>query len=573
MSMQPSVSSTLSKEVLSALRHNIRVPLHQIISYAELMTEDQATNGGLAPCLSGIIAACESVLQLSGFPPGTENVEGFINTLREQLLVYCQKILALSQRMQKLAVLEQFALLRHDIAKLHAAAQAFEKTVDSLSADTVLVLMSSGAAKPEIAPSAAASSKPPEEGGTPASAATARKRLMRGLILVVDDNEGNRDVLSRRLLRDGCDVMLAETGRQALRMAERYDFDLILLDIMMPEMDGFAVLAEIKKSAKLRHLPVIMITAVDEIESVVRCIEMGADDYVLKPFNPVLLRARIIALLERKRMRDEEARNAAELEKALVEVTSQQAKGKELLLNILPPSVAQELQTNGLVEPMYFEDVTVAFADFVGFTLSTVELPAEELVNVLHGYFTAFDRIMVRYGLEKLKTIGDCYMWAGGLPVRSPSHPVDMILSAFEMVHVTQDLAQKGPVRWQVRVGANTGPVIAGVVGTHKFAFDIWGDTVNFSSRMESCGAPERINISSNTFSRIKDFFVCEKRDRIKIKDGREVETYFVNGIASSFLANKDHSPEKAFRQRYRTYFRKELPAFPEFLIDHTSPG
>jgi class 3 adenylate cyclase len=365
--------------------------------------------------------------------------------------------------------------------------------------------------------------------------------------------------------------MLAETGRQALRMARRYSFDLILLDIMMPEMDGIMVLAELRNDPKLRRLPVVMITAVDDIESVVRCIELGADDYLMKPFNPVLLRARVNALLERKRLQDNELRKAAELQAAFREVEQQKDKTDALLLNILPPVVARELQTDGCVQPMYFEDVTIVFADFVGFTLSTEQLPADELVNILNQYFTAFDNVMKRYGIEKLKTIGDCYMFAGGLPVRSPSHPVDAILAAFDMLRVTEQMAKEGPVTWQLRIGVHTGPVVAGVVGLHKFAFDIWGDAVNFSSRMEASGAPGRVNLSPNTYARIKDFFSCEKRGKITIKDGREVEMYFVNSIASGLVATRNESPFASFKRRYRTYFRKELQAFPEFLAEGIS--
>jgi class 3 adenylate cyclase/CheY-like chemotaxis protein len=388
-----------------------------------------------------------------------------------------------------------------------------------------------------------------------------------GRLLVVDDNEGNRDLLSRRLLRDGCEVLTAATGAEALSLARSHDFDLILLDIMMPEMDGFTALTELKKDPRLRHIPVIMISAIDELESVVRCIEGGADDYLPKPFNPVILRARVNALLERKHLRDEEMRKTEELQRALVEIEAQRAKSEELLLNILPDSVAHELQTEGSVQPMYFEDVTIVFADFVGFTLSTELLPADDLVRVLHAFFTAFDGIMARYGLEKLKTIGDCYMFAGGLPVRSPSHPVDAILAALEMIRVTEQMAAAGPVNWQLRIGVHTGPVVAGVVGIHKFAFDIWGDAVNLSSRMESSGTPGRVNISATTYTRVKDFFACTKRGPIKIKDGRELEMYFVEGIAQGLLANKEVPAKTLFARRYAAYFRKEPCAFPDFLI------
>jgi class 3 adenylate cyclase len=383
-------------------------------------------------------------------------------------------------------------------------------------------------------------------------------------VLVVDDSEANRDLFSRWLIREGHRVLLASNGAQALEMVRQHELDLILLDAMMPGLDGAAVLRELKADPRFCQLPVIMISAGNEIQDVVRCIEMGADDYLSKPFEPVLLRARAGALLERKRLRDEEERKNKELKKAFLEIEEQKHLAEELLLNILPRQVAEELRAKGSVEPMYFEDVTIVFADFAGFTLSTEKLPADTLVRVLHDYFTAFDRIVDSYDLEKLKTIGDCYMFVGGMPVRSSSHPVEAVLATLEMVHVVQEMASpRGLVDWQLRVGIHTGPVIAGVVGIHKFAFDIWGDSVNLSARMESCGAPNRTNLSATTYARVKDFFVCEHRGKIRTKDGRKLDMYFVDGVAPGLL---EEGPS-AFERRYRTYFQKALKSFPQFLL------
>jgi adenylate cyclase len=210
---------------------------------------------------------------------------------------------------------------------------------------------------------------------------------------------------------------------------------------------------------------------------------------------------------------------------------------------------------------MYFEDVTIGFTDFVGFTQSTELLAAEELVHLLHEYFMGFDRIIERYHLEKIKTIGDSYMFAGGLPARTSSHTVDMVLAAFEIVDLVEKMAETAP-NWRARVGLHTGPVIAGVVGTHKFAFDIWGESVNLASRMESSGAPNKINLSERTYARVKDFFACENRGKVKIKDGREFDMYFANSILPG-LMNENEVPPAGFVRRYRTYFRKDLPAFP----------
>ncbi len=262
-----------------------------------------------------------------------------------------------------------------------------------------------------------------------------------------------------------------------------------------------------------------------------------------------------------------------ELEKRHQEVEKQRQLSESLLHNILPVQVAEELSVHGKVEPKYFEDVTILFTDFVGFTLSTEKLPAEDLVYVLHDYFTVFDQIINRYGLEKLKTIGDSYMCVGGLPARTPSHPVDAVMAALEMVNAVVKRDQPGsPARWAVRVGIHTGPVIAGVVGIQKFAFDIWGDTVNYASRMESSGAPNRINISERTYSRVKDFFECEHRGRVATKEKRELDMYFVKGALSSLVDGSMQIPPPAFLRRYRIYFQRDPLSFPAFLLE-TSPA
>ena len=258
-----------------------------------------------------------------------------------------------------------------------------------------------------------------------------------------------------------------------------------------------------------------------------------------------------------------------ELEQRHKQVEQQKKISESLLLNILPAEVADELRAKGMVSPKYFEDVTILFTDFVGFTLSTEKLAAEELVDLLHDYFTAFDQIVARYRLEKMKTIGDSYMCISGLPLRNPAHPVDMVMAAFEMLHAVETRQRPGrAAQWKVRIGIHTGPVIAGVVGINKFAFDIWGDTVNYSSRMESSGEANRINLSERTYSRVKDFFACEYRGKVITKEKRELDMYFANGILPPLMNGSSKIPPPGFIKRYQVYFQKDPPAFPEFLLD-----
>jgi class 3 adenylate cyclase len=242
---------------------------------------------------------------------------------------------------------------------------------------------------------------------------------------------------------------------------------------------------------------------------------------------------------------------------------------ESLLLNILPSQVAVELETKGSVEPRYYEDVTVLFTDFAGFTLATEKLAAEELVRILNGYFTSFDAISQRYGLEKLKTIGDSYLAVGGMPVRTPSHPVDAVLAAFEIVEAVRQQNLRDPLSdWSVRVGIHTGAVVAGVVGTQKFAFDVWGETVNYASRIESAGSAGQINVSGATYLRIKDFFECEHRGKVLTKEKREVEMYFVSGLQPATKADNGEIPPPTFVRRYRTYFQKDPASFPASLVE-----
>jgi class 3 adenylate cyclase/HAMP domain-containing protein len=271
--------------------------------------------------------------------------------------------------------------------------------------------------------------------------------------------------------------------------------------------------------------------------------------------------------------RTELTRANAELETKHQQVERQRQVSDSLLLNILPEEIAGELRENDAVEPKYFEDVSILFTDFVGFTLSTEKLAAEDLVHLLNEYFTAFDNIATRYGIEKMKTIGDSYMCVSGMPRRNPAHPVDMVLAAFEMLHAVEELGRReGSPGWKVRIGIHTGSVIAGVVGIKKFAFDVWGESVNYSSRMESSSAPNRINVSERTHSRIKDFIACEHRGKVLTKDKRELDMYFADGILPELLGESSQGPPPAFLRRYHVYFQRQPPSFPAFPLEHSLP-
>jgi adenylate cyclase len=411
----------------------------------------------------------------------------------------------------------------------------------------------------------------PQQGARPAEASGAAAST-RQAVLVVDDDRDNREILVRFLQPELPGILIAKSGEEALAVVGREHVDLVLLDLVMPGMDGLAVLRHLRLNASYREIPVVIISSVDDMEKVVACLESGADDYVLKPFNATILRARVRGLLERKRLRDHERAHTQQLEAALRELGAQKQTAERLLLNILPQKTAEELRQRGSVSPTYFEDATIVFTDFVSFTSSTEKLAADDLVNELGYYFTTFDHIMDRYGLEKLKTVGDSYIFLAGVPERSCSHPVDAVLASFEMLECVKAREGHPLSGWAMRIGINTGPVIAGVVGTRKFAFDVWGDAVNFASRMVSSGATNRINISAKTYLRIKDFFQCRPRGEVRIKGNRWVEMYFLDGILPSLLAGPTVTPPPAFCERYSRYFQKELKAFPQISTGAAQP-
>ncbi|WP_232829177.1 adenylate/guanylate cyclase domain-containing protein [Aureibaculum luteum] len=221
-------------------------------------------------------------------------------------------------------------------------------------------------------------------------------------------------------------------------------------------------------------------------------------------------------------------------------IEEEKNRSDKLLLNILPEETAIELKEKGKVQAKQFNSVTVLFTDFKGFTQYSEHLSPEALVETIGFYFSKFDEIVKSYGLEKIKTIGDAYMCAGGLPFPTVDHAQKMIRAAFdiaEFVAQTKKNEEAAEKIFDIRIGINTGPVVAGVVGSTKFAYDIWGDTVNVASRMESMGEPGRINISENTYNLIKDDFVCKYRGEIEAKNRGKLKMYFVNGIKEKVIS------------------------------------
>ena len=241
---------------------------------------------------------------------------------------------------------------------------------------------------------------------------------------------------------------------------------------------------------------------------------------------------------------------------AETKLSEEKRKSEELLLNILPQDVAHELKEFGSAEPVRYDNVTVLFTDFIGFTKISENMKAEQVIDELDKCFSQFDEVTRRNNLEKIKTIGDSYMLAGGLPAVNNTHSIDCVLAALEiqafMNQMKQIKSEQGLPFWQLRLGINTGPLVAGVVGQMKFAYDVFGDTVNTASRIESAGVAGRINISKSVYDNVRFLFACEHRGKIQAKHKGVIDMFFVNGIKPRFSVNGEgRVPNDEFKDVY----------------------
>jgi class 3 adenylate cyclase/CheY-like chemotaxis protein len=362
-----------------------------------------------------------------------------------------------------------------------------------------------------------------------AATVTAHEAVHAAKILVVDDSRMMRLGIIKQLKQLGFErIIEASNGRDALQKVADEPFDLMLLDIEMPEVTGIEVLAELKEERGL-PVPVIVISGSQDTGDAVRCIEMGAEDYLPKPFDPVLLRARVTTSLEKKKLRDLDAQRLEQIKKEHELVVAEQEKTEKLLLNILPRPIATRLKGGEKLIADSHPAVTVLFMDLVGFTKLSRTTTAEKLVKMLNAIFSTFDLLVERSGLEKIKTIGDSYMLVSGAPKAREDHAQAAADLALAMIDALAKINRVNQTDLQARIGLNSGPVVAGVIGIRKFTYDLWGDTVNFASRMESSGIAGRVHCSAATAELLQTDFELEDRGPIEVKGIGQTHTFFIN--------------------------------------------
>lgn len=534
------VASRLQRALLAYVRQEFSSPAAAIYGYAELMLEDAASQGPqeVLEDLQRIRqAGAELHTMIEGLlDPGAiasraaqTDFAGFRRQLQHDLRNPLNAIKGYAEMLLEDAQERAASTLAADLSKLLEAALGLLSEIDALVDFTLREADESGSGLPQ--PQAHLEERAEAARRTIHSMAGSVRlgRPQPSRILVVDDTAANRELLSRRLSRDGHQITPAADGAQALELVDAHDFDLILLDLMMPGLSGFEVLQRVKANAARRHIPVIMISALDEIDSIVGCIEAGAEDYLPKPFNPVLLQARIGSSLEKKHLRDREQAHLADLR-------AEKERSDALLLNILPRPIVDRMQAGETTIADRFPDVTVLFADIVNFTPRSARMASTELVEMLNDIFSQFDRLSLALGVEKVKTIGDAYMAVAGLPEPRPDHASVMARMALRMRELTREHSNRYGTL-ELRLGLHSGSVVAGIIGTHKFSYDIWGDTVNTASRMESQGVAGQIQVSPETRAQLGEEFELERRGEIEIKGKGLMTTYFLRGARNAISA------------------------------------
>ena len=389
-------------------------------------------------------------------------------------------------------------------------------------------------------------------------------------ILIVDDTPDNVRLLSTILTAQGYQVRKALNGQRAIATAQEFPPNLILLDVMMPEMNGYEVCVQLKASPKTSSIPIIFLSALDDVLDKVKAFDVGAVDYITKPFQNKEVLARVanqLTIQSQQQLLQEQTQQLEEFverlqneikERQEVEVALRlaQQESDRLLLNILPSAIVENLKKGDGPAAERFESATVLFADIVGFTSLAARISALEVVNFLNQIFSKFDELTEKHGLEKIKTSGDAYIVAGGVPVPRADHAEAIANMALDMQEAIADFKTDTGESFQMRIGSNTGPVVGRVIGTKKFIYDLWGDTVNVASRMESQGLPGYIQVTTAIYELLKDRYVFEERGALPVKGKGEMIAYWLK-------AKKD-DPAVATYSCHTKSAPSELREYPE---------
>jgi adenylate cyclase len=522
---------TRDPAALANLRHELRTPLNHIIGYSEMLLEDGEAGPGakLVPGLRRILEEARRLLGMINELLAPARVEaGGVDPERlpAELSVPLREIIGCGEA------------LRRQVADMAGDGPREDVERICVAAERLLTLVTHGLA--------VATAPPPTRGTTATVGVGPIRTGGRGAILIVDDNEGNREMLARRLGRQGYDVRTAPGGREALEELRRDLADLVLLDVLMPGMDGYETLTRLKAAAALRDLPVLMISALDEMQSVVRCIELGAEDYLPKPFDPVLLQARIGACLEKKRLRDQEVRHLQELaewNRTLERRVQEQVAQVERLGRLkrfFSPQLAELIVAGGAQDPLatHRREITVVFLDLRGFTAFAETAEPEEVMGVLREYHAAMGKLILGHEgtLERFTGDGMMIFFNDPVPVPNPAE------RAIRMAVAMRESVDRLAVGWRKRgwdlslgVGIAEGYATIGAIGFEgRWDYGAIGTVTNLAARLCSEARGSQVLISSRVATAVEGLIETEAMGSLALKGlVKPVPTFNVLGLRS----------------------------------------
>ncbi|HAN77441.1 MAG TPA: hypothetical protein DCQ31_06535 [Bacteroidales bacterium] len=359
------------------------------------------------------------------------------------------------------------------------------------------------------------------------------------------------------------EFVLANSCDEAISMSISLLPKLILVHNNFSSENAIDMIKRLKYVDILRDVPILIVSSPRDYA---KAYEAGAIDFIRRPVDKTELVVRVKSMLSlftllngMKEASEFLEMQASDLERKSKEVEEEKKRTDALLLNILPYEIAEQLKNKGSVEAKRYRRVSVMFIDFKGFTKLSEMLTFQEIIKELGICFEKFDEIVGLHFVEKIKTIGDAYMCAGGLPIRNASNPIDTLLAALKInkfIDEYNDLKRSlDQPLWEIRTGIHTGEVIAGVIGKKKFAYDIWGDTVNTAARVQSASEPGKINISGITYDFVKEYFNCTYRGKVAAKNKGEIDMYFVQGLKPEFASDVDGiQPNSKFKEILSTF-------------------
>ena len=529
----------MDRAALAHLRHELRTPLNHIIGYSEMLLEDVAAGGAAAALESGLRRVHEQAQRLLTLindflgQSHTEAGEVDLRMLAAGVKAPLDSIIDAVEALEREVAQGGEAGVRQDLVRIALAAAALRAIVTHGTGSAA----DQSAAGPET-PVAQSAPGPAREGS---------------VILVVDDNAPNREMLGRRLAREGHEVLLAAGGREALDLVRQQHIDLVLLDVMMPDMDGYEVLRQLKADQAWRDIPVLMISAVDEIESVVRCIELGAEDYLPKPFDPILLRARIGACLEKKHLRDREAEHLRQLaewnHKLEQRVAEQVALVDRLgrLKRFFSPQLAELIVAGGADDPLktHRREVTVCFLDLRGFTAFAETAEPEEVMGVLREYHAEMGKLVLEHEGTLERFTGDGMMIFFNDPVQVPNpgeRAVRMALAMRECVARLIGKWRKLGYELDLGIGIAQGYATIGAIGFEgRWDYGAIGSVTNLAARLCAEAKPGQVLVAKRVVATMEDLLEVEPVGDLSLKGfQRPVAAYSVVGLKAS---NPDPAP------------------------------